>query len=292
MVRGSEAETLGAAALAKLNGDGGTTIRGVLSPTEARKTGKGVQLTREDVLGETAASTYSGRGSVKVYAGRGLLTGGRVAPAQPEDTARNPLRGTKTPSAERAAAERAPRLSKAEFRAALDNRESVSSGVQVGGPGSALAVLADARNSGARAGAPNCTADNGCPPEFANTTSAAVYDHNAAGGQGGSAAQTAPVVRGLDGASRPGALVADDPQAEVAAVQRAQKDCAAADARFKPLVASHVKRLDEIAALPPTPSSRAELRRECLMIDELMRQQYDACPLRHEEGAYVPQKCD
>lgn len=297
MVRGSESEVLGAAKIAaKLNGNGGTTINGVLSPNEARRAGKGVQLTREDVLGETSASTYSGRGGVKVYAGRGLLTGGRLAPAQEEDSARNPTRGAKAPDAakNRAVADKEPKMTKTEFRTAVSNSESVDAGVQIGGPGSALAALADARTSGQRARAPNCTSDNGCTPEFANSSSAAVYDHNAVGKKNGGT-QSAPAVTGVDGISTPSAILADgegDYVAEVEKIRHQQKSCLEADARFKPLLDPHNRRISEIAALPPTPQSKAELRNECLIIDELMRQQYQACPLRHEEGAYVPQKCD
>jgi hypothetical protein len=286
MVRGDDAAMQSAAKLTVKGG--GTTIAGIMTPGESRKSGGGVMLTNDDVLGDTQASHYTGRGgSMKVYAGKGLLTGGRVAPAQREDSSKNPTKGVKSPDASRgrSAEGKEPKITKADFQILQSNRQAFATGVQTGGKGSALSSLADARTQGQMARAPGARA------EFANTSSSAVYDHNKAGDNSGKDAP--PAVRGIDGGSTPGAIMAEgeDYKAEAEKIVRQQKACSAADAEFRPLIDEQSRRITGLSALPPTPQNKMMMRATCLSLDDLMRRQYEACPLRHEEGAYVPQNC-
>lgn len=304
MVRGSQQDVLGAAALAsKIKG--GATVNGVLSPSDSRKRGLGVELSADDLAGgfvpTAAAGGFAGGAGpgVGAYAGRGLLTGGKVAPAQEEQAAAAALKSAKVAKADgdKAVAEREGKMSKMEFRQLQVNRFSYGArkDSDIGGPGSALGSLADVRTRGQMARAPNCTKDNGCPPEYATNTSGSGYDGSRAGKRAGSVIQAAPAVTGIDGISTPSPILPDSESAdtnEVDKIKAQQKACDNADANYKPLIGPHVQRIGELSRQAKTPANRTEMSRECHIMDDLMRQQYDACPLRHEDGPYAPQSCD
>jgi hypothetical protein len=295
LVRGGEHDVLGAASIASKI-QGGKTIHGVLSPEDSRKRGQGVELATEDLQGGFVATAAAG-----VFPGANLLTGGRVAPATPEAGASAAMRASLVPGAGKMVAGRQGKISKTEFRAVQANQAAFGgSAAKVGTPGSALYVLADAQVRGRISSAPVCSKDNGCPTEYAHTNTGAVYDGNATGknGKGGSIISDAPPVRGVDGASTPGLVTFDGSFGNAAGsddlerVKADQRACDMADAQFKPLLNPHVQRMTELGVMAQTPANAMEMKKECRIVNDLLKQQYDACPLRREDGPFEPQQCD
>ena len=296
LVRGGEHDVLAAASIAsKIRG--GKTINGVLSPADSRKLSQGVELTNEDLQGGFVASAAAG-----VFPGAGLLTGGRVAPATQEPNGAAAMKGGRVPDtrAGKLIAGREGRLSKSEFRAVQANQAAFGgTAAKVGTPGSALYVLADAQVRGRISSAPVCSKENGCPTEYAHTNTGAVYDGNAArGGKSGSIISDAPPVRDVDGASTPALVTFDGTYGNAAGgddlerVKSDQRACDMADAQFKPLLNPHVKRMTELGVMAQTPANSMEMTKECRIVNDLLKQQYDACPLRRADGPFEPQQCE
>lgn len=348
MVRGSQADLMaGGSAEDKLGG--GKSIKGVLSANEAKEAGNGVQLSDDDLqanganglVGNAAAGGFGGAGGMGVgaggaggvggasganssafiagagaYATRDTLTGGNVGVANSSTKGPNVLDGKGVPSAGGKVIPGADgKISRNDAARAITSRHTAMNANAIHPGGKALAQLSDGRARAQVARDPLCTADNGCPPEYAMTNTGAVYDGNKIGAQGPGVLVAGPAVTGVDDINTAVPTVPDDTnldglQHEADQIQKDAEACrkASEDPVYgKEAQGAHTKRVTELSeemkgmdcgggGCSKSKKRRCEakgdeMKQECRIIDSLQEQQYNHCPLMQKDGPYQHQDC-
>ncbi|HAM35569.1 MAG TPA: hypothetical protein DEB40_02050 [Elusimicrobia bacterium] len=125
----------------------------------------------------------AGSAGSTAYAGRDFFSGGVAAGSGRGDNVTSAFSGTKVPGAGRAKiqAGNEGHLSRAVVaKASTERRQALNHNVMSASKGP-FAQLADGRARAQMAREPICTAENGCPSEYAATNVGAVYDGNRVG---------------------------------------------------------------------------------------------------------------
>ena len=300
-VRGSAAE-LG---LVASPGRVARTVRGILTPEDARRAGAGVALSEADLEGQRAAAADLAQPAA--YTGRGFFAGSQGAAGHAGEELRSAFDGSDVPAAGagRVRGVSPGRLPRAQgSRLSVEMRASMDASLLASNAKS-VTDLAQARDRASLSRAPDCTAVRGCTTEYAAANLGAVYDGNSVGGAAPSAL-SAPRVDGtsqLAAAEARGAGAADE-------AQRTQQDlqtCARADAdysaREKELSLALQQRIEQYHAsgCPPVWASDKSRRRcegqsaevavSCRLYNAAQCAHLSACPLTASEGC-APTDCD
>jgi hypothetical protein len=332
------AEELGVAGGGKA---GPRSIRGIMTPEDAAKSGNGIALTENDRAGQRAEELaragrgpngYAGPGGwaigadgaggaggtdslghMAAYAGRGLFGGagqdfgsGPGAGMRDGDAVRSALDSTSVPrsgparriggSSGKLSAARVARASYS-MRQAM-NRNTVSRDSR------AFTQLSEGRAQGMIARDPLCTANNGCPAEYASTNVGAVYDGNRVG----AAAPDVLMAPTIDGRAMSGGIPSDSAlQGYMDEARKAQQDaqkCQESDSIYGPqeqsLSAQLQQKGDELAAMGcgsgGCSSSKAkrckrkgnEMKAICFELYRVQCAHIMACPLTANDGCPTP----
>jgi hypothetical protein len=271
------------------------TVRGILTPEDARRAGNGVALTDEDLAGERAAA-----GDL-AYANRGFFAGSQGAFGRAGEEQRGAFDGFDVPAAgagrvQGASPGRLPRAKGARLSAEM--RASLNQSLLAGNAKS-VTDLAQAHDRAGLSRAPDCTAANGCTAEFAAANLGAVYDGNSAGGAAAPSALSAPR---MDGASQPAAAeargkgAADETEQAGKDLQTCQRADADFTARESELARDLQKKLEQYRSLgcPPLWGSErsrrlcggkaAEVAAACRLYNAMQCAHLEACPLTASDG--------
>jgi hypothetical protein len=177
MVRGSLADAAAGDANLAAKVKGGDTISGIMTPKEAKESGDGVALGREDIAGQRERSARAGAamegGQAYVAAGFLNVNGHAADPDMVRATLGTgavPIASRGGTNVVRPAVGRNPAFTPGQAgQTAQTWRMGARGGVTLG-------QLVSARNAALMSSDPICGPSNGCPAEFAATTSGANYD--------------------------------------------------------------------------------------------------------------------
>ncbi|MDD5628395.1 MAG: hypothetical protein PHU21_04990 [Elusimicrobia bacterium] len=293
-VRGDPAEM----GLVESAGRGVKTVRGILTPEDAARSGRSVALSEEDLEGARAASADLVQPSA--YARRGFFAGSQGAVGTAGEELRGALDGSDVPGAGAGLVRGVSpgRLPKAkgtqlsvEVRASMD-RNLLASGAK------SVKDLVQARDRAAIARAPDCTAANGCSTEFAASSLGAVYDGSPVQSVSPKGMSTPRVDRTsqLSSAEARGADAAEEADQVLRDLQTCRKVDAGYSERERELSLALQARLDQYRALGcPVRWGFAKTRRRCeekaaevaaacRLYSSAQCAHVEACPLTAAEG--------
>ncbi|MCX5795689.1 MAG: hypothetical protein NTY77_09370 [Elusimicrobia bacterium] len=300
-VRGDAAE-LG---LVASPGAAAKSVRGILTPEDARRAGRGVALSDEDLEGQRAASADLGQPTA--YAGRGFFAGSQGAEGRAGEDLRGALDGSDVPAAGAGGVRGVSpgRLPKAKGKAlSVEMRASMDRSL-LDSRAKSVTDLVQARDRASGSRAPDCTAATGCTTEFAAANLGAVYDGNQVKAASPSSLST-PQVDGtsqLSPAEARGAGAPDEADQVLKDLQTCRRADADYSAREKELSLALQARIEQFRALgcPPSWGSResrrrcdekaAEVTASCRLYNAAQCAHIEACPLTASEGCTLTD-CD
>lgn len=291
-VRGDAAE------MGLVPGGAARTVRGILTPEDAKRAGRDVALGDEDLEGARAASADLAQPAA--FAGRGFFAGSQGAAGRAGEQLRGALDGSDVPAAGAGGVRGVSpgRLPKAKGKqlsvgvlASMDRSLLDSSAKSV-------TDLVQARDRASISRAPDCTAANGCTTEFAASNLGAIYDGNQVKAASPAGLST-PRVDGtsqLSSAEARGADAADEADRILRDLQTCQRTDADYSAREHELSLALQARIEQYRALgcPLIWGSRKSRRRcdekavevavSCRLYNAAQCAHIEACPLTASEG--------
>ncbi len=316
-VRGSQSDLAGGDIGAKIGGN--TTINGILTPDDARRSPGGVALDPQDLAGLGKGGLVPealGAGVSAPYAAPGFFSGGAAAAAP--DVLGTALSSTKVPAAARAAVA-SGRYSRAAARRnplgwsaltdAISRGLTASSfrGACLGGGSCAFSQLTVGRAQAMVSRDPACTPAANCPPEYAAIHSGSVYDGNSVGANAPQVVTTG--VTQLDGINgtpnAPDAGAVNGYQNQADQLQQQQAQCQQADETYNPQEQQYEDQIQGLSndmnslncggggcsAPGQCQSDGNQMKAACRNLDVVMEAHYNACPIMQQNGPYQHQDC-